>query len=248
MRVLSLSLARTRGLVHLAQPALQADGELKMYASYAQHLKAQLEALLCVAPDAGPSTSHELSTAEPGPAAPARYIPSRWLLLSCYEAALSAEDSGFIRQSGVERVTVALFLLLTADKFLLPVNTHAAADCRMLYEEAVGIHRRVGQQRSLTPGSALTRWVLGRPRASALRCATHPINPLQPASLSTALGSNAAKRPLARPQPPFGSSATRAWLSVKEIEGLTFFGGHPEGYGAPPPAVPVGGESVSATT
>ena len=232
-RVLSISLARTRALVHLVQPSLQADGELEMFRLYTQHVKTQLQELLSMPAAAA---SNELSVGEKS--APTQYIPSRWLLLSCYEAALSAEDSGLIRQSQRERITIALFLRLTADPFLVPANKHAAADCRMLYEDAIEIHRRLGN-RNLPGGSALSRWVLGRPRASALRCSTHPTNPLRPSSSATSTGRDAARRPAARPQPPFGSSATRAWLEVKEIKALRFFGGHPEGYGAPPVAAAI---------
>lgn len=183
------------------------------------------------------------AVSEPDSAQVTRYAPTRWLLLSCYEATLSAEFVQAVSSARRESITLALFLKVTGFDKLLPAWKHAALDAHMLFEDAIEIHRRVGLQQLPAGHVALRRWLLGMPDAIALRCATHITNPIKRSLLTpkasarpvqtrgNGLSSDRRSRPLSvgvvgsrhSDVYAFGSSATRSWLNQAEIKSLSFY-------------------------
>ena len=171
----------------------------------------------------------------------ARYVPARWLLLSCYEAThgegcmLSKLSSGgAISSTRREGVALALFARLTGAKVLLPPMSRAAEIAKSLFDESVVIYRRVGQHGQLPPqehmdDERLRRWLLGRPDSLApTKTAFFPHNYVHRDAQHGHLSVKARACLRERPKPigqvsAFGHSATRTWLSQKEVGTLRMY-------------------------
>ena len=116
----------------------------------------------------GQPTVNEASGADPT----AMYEPTRWLLMSCYEA---VHANNRIRPSRHEGMVVALFDQLTGEHSL----ALSAEDKLALYQEATGIYRRAGQLCSIRPTQKsvvaenkavlanLEKWLVARPETLA---------------------------------------------------------------------------------
>jgi hypothetical protein len=112
------------------------------------------------------------------------YAPSRWVLLSCYEAVLDDER---IASSKSERVTLGLFTRLCADDRLGRLST---ADRIALYSEAASIYRVSFFLRDPSPNPAppsrLLALLPSRPRELASRTPHAPVPPHLTSSPPTA--------------------------------------------------------------
>ena len=185
-------LVRTRAAVNIAQPPMRSGmEEQEMFRKFCTHLRQSLQEVVerkvepaeaAAAPSAAEpatATATETATSKAMSLQPvdhtARYEPTRWLLLSCYEAthgpgcALSRIPGAALTATRREGFAVRLFIRLTGATKLLPPSRHAAVDCRELYEEAVAVHRRAGSLGSLpSPNRELRRWLLEPPDAIAI--------------------------------------------------------------------------------
>ena len=168
----------------------------------------------------------------------ARYIPARWLLLSCYEAMhgegclLSSLRPGVtVRTERRAALMIALFIRLTGAKALLPPMRRASDAANALYDEAVVIFRRIGELGKLPPqvhdeDNRLRRWLLGRPDALAPK----PVNPHNFVERHARHRHLEPSVPRERPRPigrvaAFNHSAERRWVTRGEMATLPSYGG-----------------------
>ena len=164
-------LVLTRAVVALSQPEgkgkQEPQAEQLMFLRYALHLQEQYNLLkVKEAPSATAPSPSASSKVDPT----ARYTPSRWLLMSCYEAVHSDEYMSPARR---EALTIALFARVTGNETLEASNAERKL---ALYNEAAAIHRCAGRIVAARPSRTKTdvaergkllkhldKWLLGTP-------------------------------------------------------------------------------------
>ena len=151
-------LVRTRAVVALAQPKGSPNPveEQQMFRRFCLHLHEKLDQIVLRSKEPPPKASAPASapsTAAPATASGKRspdvadptssYIPQRWLLMACYEAAHSEERISPPRREGV---TIDLFARLTGDERVIQPSADGSL---ALYDEAAAIYRVRGAETSL---------------------------------------------------------------------------------------------------